>query len=526
MGKFDKGSKPTRAEIKAQKRAAKEAAKQAEIDLRLAAKEAKRTARKERSWFGRKKDTDEDGRDPASDLGINASGSVVPGRPKHQENRSVAKAPRGEQPQEIIIDDDIKIIPAQNQGQSRTPRPGTSRLQSQSPASGASLGRVQNHGDAQNNMLFDISTPEGRAAAKKALEQDWGDEDAQSAIAPLQPDPINEGTFIRRKKPASPIDRSDQKGTEIRPARGVLPAGSRQETKPGGADPLIPHGERKAEPKGTPKARVTESFAALRKAVGNKAESEDIQGDDNRRGQGGERHIEPLSKDRHPSKTDPLVNNLVRNKSGEPKDVLELDDPITMAPAPTSPIPTPLMEDLAEEGDEGTVHLGISENWLGLWVSEDGEAIFIEDEDDGWFAITVLQDPTTKCYYGPDYPEIQTFRMPGLYAQEEIGDFVGERFSVITVPGLPDDHRSPIMYLYFLASVPASEGGGNRFATSADTTNRIFLVADFELGTVNPWSDEDDIEWIDPSVNYYKAPGKLDAYMRRRMDSEDPLNQF
>lgn len=167
---------------------------------------------------------------------------------------------------------------------------------------------------------------------------------------------------------------------------------------------------------------------------------------------------------------------------------------------------------------------GLSENWLGLWVSEDGAAIFIEEDGDGWFAVTVLPDPTTTCYSGADYPEIQSYRMPASYAREELGEFDGERLSVITVPGLPDTHRSPMMYIYFLTSIPAAQGGGSRFATLDDPTRRVFIAADFEPGTVNPWSDNDDIEWIDPSVNYYKAPGKLDAYMMRRMAKDDPLN--
>lgn len=215
----------------------------------------------------------------------------------------------------------------------------------------------------------------------------------------------------------------------------------------------------------------------------------------------------------------------LRRAVGDPNDVLVLDDPIVEPgnSATTAP-PRNSVEPLRLDAQRSPALAGgFSENWLGLWVSEDGAAIFIED-DDGWFAVTVLPDPKTTCYAGPDYPEIQSYRMPASYSREELGEFDGERLSVITVPGLPEGHRSPMMHIYFLASIAAAQGGGNRFATPDDPTRRVFIVADLELGTVNPWSNDDDIEWIDPSVNYYKAPGKLDAYMMRRMSKDDPLN--
>jgi hypothetical protein len=210
-----------------------------------------------------------------------------------------------------------------------------------------------------------------------------------------------------------------------------------------------------------------------------------------------------------------------------PNDVLVLDDPVDEArssdlgPSHSHAEIEPLrLEDELIE----TVAEGFSENWIGLWISEDGAAIYIEEDEDDWFAVTVMPDPKSTCYSGPQYPEIQSHRMPASYSREELGEFDGERLSVITVPGLPGGHRSPMMYIYFLTAIPAAEGGGNRFATPQDTTRRVFIAADFELGTVNPWSEYDDIEWIDPSVNFYKAPGKLDAYMMRRMSTDDPLN--
>lgn len=218
-----------------------------------------------------------------------------------------------------------------------------------------------------------------------------------------------------------------------------------------------------------------------------------------------------------------------RSASGDMDNVLVLDDPL-VEPDPSgqraaSPNENSI-EPLRLEPENRLIQpvSGMSENWLGLWVSEDGKAIFLEEDGDGWFAVTVLPDPKSTCYSGPDYPEIQSYRMPASWSREELGEFDGERLSVITVPGLPDTHQSPMMYIYFLTSISASEGGGSRFAMPDDPTRRVFIAADLELGTVNPWSDRDDIEWIDPSVNYYKAPGKLDAYMMRRMEKDDPLN--
>lgn len=228
-----------------------------------------------------------------------------------------------------------------------------------------------------------------------------------------------------------------------------------------------------------------------------------------------------------PQESFAALRRAVTDPQSDTNDVLVLDDPVDEArssdlgPSHSHGAIEPLRleDELVESEAEG-----FSENWIGLWISEDGAAIYIEEDEDGWFAVTVLPDPKNKCYSGPEFPEIQSYRMPASYSREELGEFDGERLSVITVPGLPDGHRSPMMYIYFLTAIPAAEGGGNRFATPDDTTRRVFIAADFELGTVNPWSEYDDIEWIDPSVNFYKAPGKLDTYMVRRMSTDDPLN--
>ncbi len=304
---------------------------------------------------------------------------------------------------------------------------------------------------------------------------------APQAEAIPEPEPRRRslGMRIFGKKTASesvPESRPDpaltpmgKQGTQIRPAQASNPASGRGQMN---ADPVP------LAPAAGPQLSPADNFATLRRAAG-----------------GGQATRIDLD------------------------NVLVLDDPVVepggAAMAAVS---------RAEHQPSAAHDTGFSENWLGLWVSEDGEAIFIEEDGDGWFAVTVLPDPTTTCHSGPDYPEIQSSRMPASWSKEAVGEFDGERLSVITVPGLPDTHRSPMMYIYFLTSIPAVEGSGNRFATPDDPTRRVFIAADFEPGTVNPWSDRDDIEWIDPSVNFYKAPGKLDAYMMRRMAKDDPLN--
>jgi hypothetical protein len=52
------------------------------------------------------------------------------------------------------------------------------------------------------------------------------------------------------------------------------------------------------------------------------------------------------------------------------------------------------------------------------------------------------------------------------------------------------------------------------------------LVAESEEGTVNPWGDGDEILWLGEPANFYKAPAKLDAYMERRVLSDDPSNHI
>lgn len=501
------------------------------------AKEAKRAARAEKPLFGfgRKKASSEDGGDefaldpslkggqsgdPSAaasldgskfgEMGLGQEGrgeaeqsagqrtvedifAQAPGqsRSAHEDVPSPMPAPEPDAP-EIIIDEDIKIIPAKSRARS-APSPVT-------PAASPAGMQPTRATPTPSMASFDFSTPEGRAKAKKALEE----AEAQAAAEAIREEEAakvaaaekSSGTLIRRKAKAEPAPQPPApRGTEIRPV-GASP------------EPIEPlqAGARRSSPSTETQDAVAQSFAALRSAVDGREQTP----------------VEPLASS-NPESVLASIEPLVPGNGGaEPDDVLILDNPVTNAPPAAAPISKAAGG--PAQGHDAPAGLGFSENWVGLWVAEDGQAIFIEDDDDGWHAVTVLQDPTTKCFSGPDYPEIQTFRMPAIYAQEEIGDFEGERFSVITVPGLPEEHRSPVMFLYFLTSIPASQGGGNRFATPDDATNRVFLVADFELGSVNPWSDEDDIEWIDPSVNFYKAPGKLDAYMARRMSNEDPLN--
>lgn len=541
MGKF-KSAKPTRAEIKAQKKAAKEAARQAERDSRELAKEEKRAAKQSRSMFGfgRKKeeapseeaDTDFDFGDAfAAKLADRSTDDKMASdvfaaptkadRDSRAESGDDTKRPAQD---DIIIDEDIRIIPANSRKAQElraqpvsSPSPVARNIQPTATPSALRAGTPDQPRESKL-MTFDFGTAEGRAMARKALEEAEAAavrEAEMAAAAAAQAREEEQRQILERQaqerqaqerqvqerqaqerqtKERQIMEAATQQsaGTLIRRKADEPHPAPRSETA---VEPLTARGPRPPAPDAkqqeTQRA-VADSFAALRSAV----DRNDDRG-----------AIEPLRPTGQAAASD---------------DVLLLDDPITNAPRATDPIPVAPEAFGAAEPEQAV--RGFSENWVGLWVAEDGQAIFIEDDDDGWHAVTVLQDPTTKCFYGPDYPEIQTFRMPAVYAHEKIGDFEGERFSVITVPGLPDEHRSPIMYLYFLTSVPASQGGGNRFATPDDPTNRVFLVADFELGSVNPWSEDEDIDWIDPSVNFYKAPGKLDAYMSRRMANEDPLN--
>lgn len=464
MGFLNKGEKPTRAERRAQKKAEQAAIKAAEFDVRELAKEEKRAAKASKSRWGRKRRRSED---DSAEL---------------QEPDDFGLAP----PQPHF---DLTPDGAHNQGPA-------SDIGAFAPADAApALGRDE-------FLLEDRVTevPHGRRASDH--QPAWADPlgahpgEAHARVghlAPVSPQPHPEPDdqdeeprrrrgfgFRRLKKKAEPEPGADpqispvhEQGTQIRPlpvSQGPAPAHA--ETPP----PLL---QQPALAQEGAQGAAQESFATLRRSV------------------------------------------------AAPDEVLILDDPI-VEPKPSAPPVKKATEPLRPGAKVEAVQTGVdgfSDNWIGLWLSEDGAAIYIEEGDDGWFAVTVLPDPTTTCYAGPEYPEIQSYRMPASYSREELGEFDGERLSVITVPGLPDGHRSPMMYIYFLTSIPAAQGGGNRFATPGDPTRRVFIAADLELGTVNPWSDRDDIEWIDPSVHYYKAPGKLDAYMTRRMSRDDPLNQ-
>lgn len=478
MGRLDKGSKPTRAERKAEKKAARAAAKEAEFDAREMAKEEKRAAKASRPRWGRRKAAAElDELDQgASGFEYNEPsrgfGAFTPsGRGRSDElDRTFPEADR----------DYTSVSPAlapDYQPATRAPRearplggsrpqpahPGISPMDQQPTPFYQDAGRPETVAP----WAEDAPDPEPqrrsmarRIFGKKAARDSTGTSRSDPALSPVS----QQGTQIRSiEANASPASLSPPAGSQMSPA---------------------------------------DSFAALRHA----ASGPGVQG-----GQAARLDLD---------------------------NVLVLDDPVVepggsgSAPLSSSSDHHVAPQDVASMAAVSRVEhqrstppsSGFSENWLGLWVSEDGEAVFIEEDGDGWFAVTVLPDPTTTCYSGPDYPEIQSYRMPASWSQESVGEFDGERLAVITVPGLPDTHRSPMMYIYFLTSIPVADGGGSRFATPDDPTRRVFIAADFEPGSVNPWSDRDDIEWIDPSVHYYKAPGKLDAYMMRRMAKDDPLN--
>lgn len=171
----------------------------------------------------------------------------------------------------------------------------------------------------------------------------------------------------------------------------------------------------------------------------------------------------------------------------------------------------------------GRLRMQMDESWLGLWVAEDGRAIVIEEGDPGDYFVSAMPDPMSKCYTGPDYPEIETWRMPAEFVREPIGEIEGDRIVINTVPGLPEEHVAPTVYLYFLTS-DEEEEGENRFAQRGDRIRSIFMVTDSTAGTVNPWGEGEDVLWLGDPASFYKAPEKLDLYIDKRLRKSDPSN--
>lgn len=169
------------------------------------------------------------------------------------------------------------------------------------------------------------------------------------------------------------------------------------------------------------------------------------------------------------------------------------------------------------------IQVRLDDAWLGLWIAEDGRAIIVEEGDPGDYFITAMPDPMSKCYTGPDYPEIETWRMPAHFLREQIGEIEGDRLVVNSVPGLPAEHQAPTVFLYFLVPDREQEGE-NRFAQRGEGVGSVFLVTDSEPGTVNPWGDGDNIIWLGEPGSFYKAPEKLDIYIDKRLRKSDPSN--
>lgn len=169
------------------------------------------------------------------------------------------------------------------------------------------------------------------------------------------------------------------------------------------------------------------------------------------------------------------------------------------------------------------LRMQMDESWLGLWVAEDGRAIVIEEGDPGDYFVSAMPDPMSKCYTGPDYPEIETWRMPAEFVREPIGEIEGDRVVINTVPGLPEEHKAPSVYLYFLTE-DEEEEGENRFAQRGDRLRSVFMVSDSTAGTVNPWGDGDEVLWLGEPASFYKAPEKLDLYIDKRLRKGDPSN--
>jgi hypothetical protein len=190
----------------------------------------------------------------------------------------------------------------------------------------------------------------------------------------------------------------------------------------------------------------------------------------------------------------------------------------------SEPVGQAVVDPTLTQAPPSLTRVQLTDEWLGLWVSEDGRSIYIEEVEVGNYQVTALPDPMSKCYSGPDFPEIVTWRMPAQFVREQIGEVMGERLKIDTVPGLPDEHYAPTVNLYFLAEADGGDAGETRFAENADTIRSIFMVCDSDPGSVNPWGSGDKIGWLGEVASFYKAPEKLELYLANRMTNEDPIN--
>lgn len=171
------------------------------------------------------------------------------------------------------------------------------------------------------------------------------------------------------------------------------------------------------------------------------------------------------------------------------------------------------------------LRLRLPKAWSGSWVSEAGETIHIETLPDGTCEVTSLPDPMSYCHESREFPGIQAWRMPANFQREPIEGMIGERMAIDTVPGLDAGHKGPTVYLYFLASESDNGDGGSRFAEPGDKLSNVYMVMSAEEGTANPWGAGDQVDWMDPSTMFYKAPKKIDDFVSNRMASEEPLRK-
>ncbi len=254
----------------------------------------------------------------------------------------------------------------------------------------------------------------------------------------------------------------------------------------------------------TPQERPSERAPAARPADFDDAHVEALRG-------------RPLVSDETAASVHSNVEPMAPVELNEPVDVdanpMELTDPAQAIEKQVPPTNIPVE----------SLHLRVPTHWLGLWVSEDGRSFYLEDAGRGSYLATALPDPMSNCHFGPDFPELETWRMPSAFVREPVGDIVADRLSIETVPGLPPEFLSPLVFLYFLVDVGDDENEGNRFAEPEDGVEDIYIATDFDPGTANPWGDGE-IPWLGGSGTYYKAPEKLDDYVLRRMENQEPRN--
>ncbi|TNE38641.1 MAG: hypothetical protein EP347_05695 [Alphaproteobacteria bacterium] len=343
-------------------------------------------------------------------------------------------------------------------------------------------------------------------------------------------EPLDLTNTLEEETPAPTADKTPPQSEAA--AASLEPEAKEQEPAVKAAPPIIP--PVKVESTGDPtRDAMAQQFAELRRVVAQR------QVDDEFQAKAEEVEPEPIKekargifarKKKVPDTAENELADFVETEvEVEPQNVAfePLDDKVAFeapdVPEAAEPSAPAAMAAPELSKASGRLRMQMDESWLGLWVAEDGRAIVIEEGDPGDYFVSAMPDPMSKCYTGPDYPEIETWRMPAEYVREPVGEIEGDRVVINTVPGLPEEHEAPTVFLYFLTA-DEEEEGENRFAQRGDRLRAIFMVSDSAAGTVNPWGDGDDVLWLGEPASFYKAPEKLDLYIDKRLRKGDPSN--